>query len=379
MNPLFSEIMKKLFIIICILISYSCFAQTITKKDSIKQNKIDMYHTSIFYYIHQSWAANRAPSYLGIVPYTTSINNRRIPLLEGEGANGNTSLVEGNIALQFPLLFGRKDYGTAFRRLNKLSFDYNTNFRMTLDESKPLTPPSNKVGFTWQINLWNNSVGGILSQIGKDAEDEETYQIKDSTNFKFVNLLTQVHHYSNGESGESTITVPDQNGNLDTRNNYKNGDFSTNYFYWELTFGVYCMPVKSLHQLSIGHRWDWAIGETLSFSDVQIDSYGRHRVFFKYDYRTGTNRNFNHHIRLEFEYILDNVDKFRANLINDSKKYRLGSRAIFEITPKNHRSIGYFIQGYYGRDYLNIRFDEIIVSIQAGITLSLDKYFIPGF
>ena len=74
---------------------------------------------------------------------------------------------------------------------------------------------------------------------------------------------------------------------------------------------------------------------------------------------------------------MGNLDKFRANIAGDSKKYRLGVKGMFELAPKSHRAVGYFVSAYYGRDYLNIRYDDIIFSIQWGLTLSLDKFYMP--
>jgi hypothetical protein len=36
-------------------------------------------------------------------------------------------------------------------------------------------------------------------------------------------------------------------------------------------------------------------------------------------------------------------------------------------------------QAYVGRDYLNIRYDDIIFTVRAGLTFSLDKYLPSGW
>jgi hypothetical protein len=81
--------------------------------------------------------------------------------------------------------------------------------------------------------------------------------------------------------------------------------------------------------------------------------------------------------RLEVTGILCDVDNFRPNLEkwNGKDKYRTSVRAYYQFNPLNHRSIGYMIMLYYGRDYLNIRYDNIIVSAQVGFSIALDKYF----
>ena len=113
---------------------------------------------------------------------------------------------------------------------------------------------------------------------------------------------------------------------------------------------------------------------TFAYTQEQENSYGRHRLTFSYDYRTVRfNEAYEHHFRLESDYIFGNLDRFSPNLVNDANKYRFNVKAMYEFAPKNHYSVGYFISAYYGRDYLNIRFDDIIFSVQAGITLNLNK------
>lgn len=337
----------------------------------------EKYAGSIFDFIHRSWIANQSPSYVALGSPVASVGERRVPLIEGEGASSNYSLLEANVDLQYPLFFGRKKYGSVFKRLNKVTLDYRFNFRMTLDESKPLTPSTNRVGFSWLYNIWNNRSGWTHMNIGEREYKPEYTVDPGDQNIRFWNFMFRAHHYSNGQSGESTFTQTDQNGVLQTRNNYKDGDFSTNYFYLELTKGTYVMDNMNLHLYSLGYRWDWEFGEALDFSDAQTDAYGKHRAYAKYDYHSGAKEKFKYHVRAEASYILDNLDLFQANLVNDSNKYRFASRLLFEFTPNSHRSVGYFISGYYGRDYLNIRYDDIVVAVHWGLTLSLDKYFVP--
>ena len=92
------------------------------------------------------------------------------------------------------------------------------------------------------------------------------------------------------------------------------------------------------------------------------------------------NSNLAIHLRTEIGFILGDLDNFRSNLLNDGgNKYRLGARGLFELAPDNHRSVGYFVSVYYGRDYMNIRYDDIIFTTQLGVTLSLDKFFMNKF
>ena len=295
--------------------------------------------------IRKFWGANKLPSYVS-VPYITPIKDRRIPTTQGEGTN-NLQLLEAYIDLSFPLFYGKELH-------NKLiSLEYTTNFRMTLDDSKPLTPASNHIGLSYY---------SILNS--KFTEPD----ILD-----FLTTRIQLKHYSNGQ--EPGFYYFDPNNPSEFRNSYQGGDFSTNYLWLQLTRGKYIQKLGSLHQISGGYRYDMGTEDsTFAYTQEQENSYGRHRLTFSYDYRTVRfNEAYEHHFRLESDYIFGNLDRFSPNLVNDANKYRFNVKAMYEFAPKNHYSVGYFISAYYGRDNLNIRFDDIIFSVQAGITLNLNK------
>lgn len=332
------------------------------------------YNNSIFYLIQQSWKANRKPS-TGSIPYVTPIMERRIPLQEGEGSGSNFYLLEADLNLMYPLFGGREDgNGGAFSKFNLISFYYGFNFRMTLDKSKPLTPSSNRIGLSWTYNLFNNYSKWSINSWGKDINDLQ-YKIKNK-NLKFWNFSLQALHYSNGQSGNSNLIL---DGRI--RNNYKNGDFSTNYIYGQLTYGRYLIPSYSLFQASFGYRVDLGSENgALAYSADQYAAYGRHRFKLILDNRTKV-RTFicapvSYHFRIETQYILDDLSKFEPNN-NTNNKYRWNVRGMFEISPEINRSVGFFISFYYGRDYLNIRYDDIVFVTQLGLTLSLDKYYVP--
>jgi len=340
-----------------------------------KEDSTDILHKQTIYYLLQrSWVANQENSYLSIFPYTSSIGDRRIPLRQGEGVNSDLDLLEANLNLRFPLIFGR-EYGSGFRKRHRITLDYNGTFRMTLDDSKPLTPGNNKVGFSWHWSLYNNYTGWIG---GKDENDSNAQINSRPENLNFLNFLFTIHHYSNGQA-PGFFYVPDPLDPSEFRNSYLDGDFSTNYIYLEFTKGHYNKLKGSLHQASLGYRHELG-SETSTFavSKEQENSYGLNRFFLKYDYRTERfGKYFEYHVRGELEYILGNLDNFRANLLNDTDKYRLGAKGLIEIAPKSHRAIGYFVSFYYGRDYLNIRYDDIVFSAQVGISLRLDKFYMP--
>lgn len=122
----------------------------------------------------------------------------------------------------------------------------------------------------------------------------------------------------------------------------------------------------------------------LVFSPEQIEHYGKLRFEYQFDYYTGPvgKKQFYQrewHFRLKGEYIADNVDRFVPNIQNSNKKYRFSNHVFIEYRPLVSRSVGYMIHGFYGRDYLNIRYDDIVFIGMIGITFSMDKYYPIGW
>ncbi|MAD96834.1 MAG: hypothetical protein CMB99_05840 [Flavobacteriaceae bacterium] len=292
------------------------------------------------------WIANRSPSYVS-VPYVTPIKDRRIPTMQGEGTS-NLQLLEAFINLSFPLYWGKEIH----TRL--LALEYTANFRMTLDDSKPLTPGSNHIGLSYYQNLGYKKIS--------------------DNKIDFTSARVQLKHYSNGQ--DPGFFFVDPNNPTNFRNDYRSGDFSTNYLWFQFTRGRFNKSLGSLHQITAGWRFDLGTeSSTFAYTQEQIGSYGRNRFSFSYDYRTKRfNKNYEHHFRVDSEYIVGDLSNFSPNIANDNGKYRFNIRTMYEFAPKSHYAVGYFISAYYGRDYLNIRYDDIIFSLQAGITLSLEKF-----
>ena len=335
---------------------------------------------TIFFMIQRAWLANQSLSYLGLLPKNTPLGERRIPLRQREGEYGNGfSLFEAKFALELPLFLGKAAYGSAREKLQQVTFDYETNFRMTLDCSFPLTTPNQDFGFSWKINLFN-SVSNSICKLNKKCFLDPEFRVTELTeDVHFYNLKLSARHYSNGQSGSSTY---EDTATGERRNNYIDGNFSTNYISIALTKGIYKMPTKTLHQWSLKYRMDGGVGGALSFDRDQENAYGKNRIGLMYDYRSGLkqngmHKNFYYHVRSEFEYIMGNLDNFNANLVNDTKKYRLSASLIGEVSPLSQRHISFFAKMYYGRDYLNIRYDDIIFTSMVGIRFDIQKYFVP--
>lgn len=343
-----TTIMKQILISLTILLSiFEVTAQSKVSefdiKDSIQANEL----------IRKFMDANRNPSYLSLMPFITSKGERRLGMRNGEG-RGDNQLLEAYINLSFPIMYGRKEH-------NKLlALEYTGNFRMTLDDSKPLTPGSHQIGLSYYH---------ILNQ---------TLSPKNEDVLHFNTLRIQAKHYSNGQAPGFYYFDPNDNTNF--RNSYLDGDFSTNFLSFGYTKGYYNSAVGAVHQFTLGYRWDLGTEEsTFAYTAEQEKTYGRHRLSFTYDFRTKNSiiikQRYDHHIRVNMGYILDNLDKFRPNLTNDNRKYRTNVKVTYELAPKHYYAVGYFLSGYYGRDYLNIRYDDIIYSFQFGITLNPEKLF----
>lgn len=355
--------MKNHILLLCLFLSFTGISQeNIEEPTQISSKEINTL-------IQNFWEANRKPSYISIFPLVTSLGERRIPKTEGEGTS-NFSLIEANMNLAFPLFFGQKGH---FER-NLISLDYNINFRMTLDESKPLTPGSNHIGFSWTSTLYDSYRRWSFLQ-------NRNYPLMDKSNDKihFVYSKLSVRHYSNGQ--RTGFYYVDPNNPKNYRNDYVDGDFSTNYTRLLITKGIYDVLLGSLHQYTIGYRYDFGDdnpNSVLVYSAEQEQSYGRSRFLATYDYRTKRfSKKNEHRLRIDVEFITGNLENFNPNLKNSNGKFRFSLKTMYEFSPKNHRSIGYFVSAYYGRDYLNIRYDDIIFSLQAGITISVNKIFLP--
>lgn len=358
--------------------------------------------------LQRSWIANQNISYVSLGPYVNSVGSRRVPLVEGEGQSTPFQLLEANLDFRFTLGMGRKSSNTFWRR-GRVTFDYATNFRMTLDYSKPLTPWSNRVGFGLDYSIWDDETGWFWKDKGR-KEDRQISNMhtvgneyttdysgkKDQGYFDFINLLIQVHHYSNGQNGN--FTYLDSSSGL-TRNNYLSGDFSTNYLKSQLTWGRINKTTHSLNQFTLGYRFDLGDDESaFAYSAEQVGNYGYHRVSFIWDWRSRpyligkgcvwkqynesytVKKAYQLHWRNRIEFIGGDMSTFQANLLDEngnpsSGLYRFNFSSQFELSPLNHRSIGYMIMFYTGRDYLNIRYDDIIYSVQVGLTMALDKYY----
>ena len=314
---------------------------------------------------------------------------RPVPLRFGEGQNGY--ILEGWIDLDFTLLQGRSQMDH-FSQTSRVAFRYAPAVRMTKDNSSNLLPTNQKVGIQIDKVLWDSYTRNFFSD-----RRHNRFEYADSTRWLRENHpLHQLHatfnalHYSNGQP-EGVYASPEDS--LIGRNDYIKGDFSTNILNFSLVYSYYNIYLLSA---SLGYQRDSHWGGPFQYIEEQRGRYGMDRLIGFFQYRskpTGNplrrsivvkdiyhNRNYRvkllweHRIRFDFEYILDNLDRF-----NRSKNYRFSGHLFYEMNPLRSRTTGFIVHLFYGRDYMNIRYDDVIFTAMFGVSFSLKKYRHPRF
>lgn len=230
--------------------------------------------------------------------------------------------------------------------------------RMTRDNSSPLLPTSNNVGLGadyFLSNIKNISSNHALS-----------YWLK-----------LQLHHYSNGQA--ASFYYMGTSG----RNNYKNGDFSTNYLR-AVVYGMKRLSDDHLFTASFGYQRELNIGGPLTISTEMYNAYGFNRILasiqwlkesryeMEYDKQlklTEQSSTGEYRFRSELTYITNkNLSQFPSK-----KKYRLGIHNYLTYRPWAISDVGLVFHHYFGRDYLNIRYDDIVNSYQLGVVLNFNR------
>jgi hypothetical protein len=309
--------------------------------------------------------------------------NRPFTLKEGEGRKGY--IFEACIDQTFTIAQGRNGSNHRTQR-GRVAIRYAPSFRMARDSSSPLIPSNQKIGFEFDYAVWNNYTKKAKLKNDYLYYARDPKWINSSKNFSVVHLIVQAMHYSNGQPpGVFLTTFPVK------RHNYLKGDFSTNFL---SIMGVYSLYSKEhrLYSMGLGYRKDGSVGGPLGFTNEQEKRYGKHRMQSLLQYRTApkpsgklrewinvktgdtltlrSKTSFRH--RLEMEYIIGNLDSF-----DRAKKSRFGLHWFTEIEFAKSRAIGAFIHFYYGRNYMNIRYDDIIRGGNIGLTFTLAKYHPP--
>jgi hypothetical protein len=307
---------------------------------------MDRYHDILRY--------NDPVMYLAF-PLIQPIVDRPLDLEDGEGKNGYW--MQNHFGYRFAIYKG-KYYSAPFLQRMRFTLDASLSGRLTRDDSSPLLPFNNKFGLGLDLLL------SSLNALSKE-------------NANLIWTTLQLHHYSNGQADTFFIDNPVQ------RNNYRSGDFSTNYGKMMLNF-AHSSRENSIVITGIGFQQDLDPGGPLSRSKELTRSYGDSRLLFSFQWaqkprlRTEHYSNFSTperdkvtverrrqvSFRTELEYILGNLDEFP-----NENKYRIGWHNYLTYTPSVSNEVGLMAHTYMGRDYLNMRFDDIVFVGELGLYL----------
>ena len=89
------------------------------------------------------------------------------------------------------------------------------------------------------------------------------------------------------------------------------------------------------------------------------------------------NKTVEHHLYFKTSVIIDNLDNFTPNIKNDSGKYRLNFEVFYELNYYRWRTLSLFAKYYFGRDYINIKYDDIVHVVMIGLVANFNKYRAP--
>lgn len=385
--------MRYLAIIVFVFFRFTGHAQIVRHTQHVNNNEIGKFisdDNSKYSVLRKIINANQPISYFGGLPVTHGFD-RATNLSGKEGANsqigGHVGIIEGNVDLVFPLIGGRPQT-TNGKQGWMFSFHYNPALRMYSDYSLPVLPTNQKVG----VQLNKRIYASILNPTSCTNCKNEKFQLDNTSwgqsDIKFVYLLLNAMHYSNGQQ-DSAIRYP---GN---HNNYTSGNFSTNFVNASLTYSRYNSRSHCIFTSSVGIQLDGTF--PAEFEETQINRYGQVRALGMLQLQSGifslrggstqwaqfavdedctnikcvdlhrglvANR-----ARLEMEYIIGNVSDYPHQY-----KSRFNVHLFDEIQPLRWRTAGLFIHLYWGRDYMNIRYDDIIFLANAGLTFNFSKY-----
>ena len=293
-------------------------------------------------------------------PIIKPIVDRKVPLKDGEGKDG--FWLEGQFGYRFVISQGKYYSSKAVQRL-RFTFDVSLMPRMAMDNSSPLLPSNNKFGLGLDF---------LLSNLRQLTERNAT----------LLWTTVQFHHYSNGQSDSFFIAVPIK------RNNYEGGDFSTNYVRVLLNAASNDRE-KGIISGGIGYQRDFDIRGPLARSDELTSYYGDNRLLANIQLTRASKLVSVHYsdnstpgrdslrvakrrqiaLRSELEYIMGGLAYFQGK-----NKYRLGWHNYFTYMPSVTNEVGFMLHTYVGRDYLNIRFDDVIFLGEIGISVRFNSH-----
>jgi len=395
-----------IFLTFIFIFSFSLHAQW--THPYLESNKIDQKNnlgfyspnpdTTVYEAIHTLFSTMEPISYLNFVPvYNKKFINPSVDRLTPESRSQTDTIetmrLEINFYIPWTIIRGRAQSNN-WLQASRLTLDYWGSLRIAGRTSSPITPPTNAFGFSWEFapldNFRSRGKLGYRKLLNGDIFDKRNFwKDHDKPIYKMISTQFKLMHYSNGQA--PGFFVEGDNINHD----YLGGDFSTNFF---LTQVGYHQAHKSGRIFSIwgGYRYDFQLWPgLLTFAEEQENSYGRNRLLFNFqfiskpkfigrmkeslrDYINPSKERFNIlnycnlQFRTEMVWILGNLDKWRM-VGSQGRKYRFGIKQVMKINFLRARSLGLNAIYYYGRDYLNIRFDNIVHTFSLGLNFKLNK------
>lgn len=322
------------------------------------------------------------------------------------------SFLEANVAPYYVMFKGRDLQHDLLQRLC-IAFEPQMTFRvyLTKSQSYPVRPPNFHPKF-----LINYFIHGNL----------------DSFTTRFQHLTLSIAHLSDGQPNPFFLDKVNKIVNL------RSGNFSTNYLRLGYTFSQYLHPKSSIEDAdgwqrnifwsaSMGYQREMSFGKVLAFEKGQDEAgYGRNRIVTRLQFRSG---NFlgvrallsRYHRPpvyqavevpiLERDTMIDNqgvpiklnflqpcvmiqkipesqrkrprgywnwMARFDHTIVLDKNAVNRNSLDfIFELRNLNWRSFSVISKFSWGRDYINLRFEDKIQSYQLGISYNMDRYNVP--
>jgi hypothetical protein len=423
--------MKKFVISSFLLLSFSpaLFSQTpqdTTREERFQSRYFANSQKTIYAVVQQAMKAKDPTFYFNYAQtrqLTVPVPDFRAP----EELSG--SILEMRLAKRFVIFKGTDAKSYDFMLLSKISVNFDFVYRVGKREDSdiednPGLPLNTKFGvtlFEHAFLLSGKRDEQEASQWGKyrkkkkvwtaDPPAFDTDKIGErfftKETLKMLVARADLMHYSNGQdSGAFVYTA-----GMPVRNDYISGNFSTNYSHVMLSF-IQVTKQNRLLDMTLGLRNDFQLTKWLTYDPNQIERYGVCRLNTHLQYRTGpinflgiklrdrefirqkgkihqakeqsadqsvvkaleskpTSKKtvkglFDWAFTLSSEHILDHTDRLPDN--------RSGFTFETELVPLYVESVGFTFSAYYGRDYLNIRYDLPVFLWRFGLTFQIDRY-----
>jgi len=361
--------------------------------------------TTVYYAIHTMFRAMEPFSYFSVIPIQRQLLDDLQPKRPDEADRAD---IETNMYMSLTILRGRGNHKD-WQQASKLSFVYWSQIRIARQTSGPILPPTNSFGLKFNYAPWDNFRKWCLKGLGEEEKNKlqkdlesgfmsrngkfdyrNFWKEQDSTTFQLLTLQTSLMHYSNGQGSGFFVD------SLRLRHDYLNGDFSTNFVQF-MASHHWAWPGGQIYSMSGGWRGDFQIAKKLfQFTDEQKLSYGRSRFLLNLQYVTRPLKAWNlknrvsvefperkkYHLkelinlqlRTEMVFITDDLSDWRrVGMVESDNKYRFSIRTSLKVNILRNRNFGLLFQHYYGRDYHNIRFDNVIHIFHAGLNFKFNN------